>query len=185
LDKSSRSRWARTQEVRYWRDAIREAVGPNGQLMVNLIPELELIIGKQPPAPRIPPQEARVRFDALLPRFIAAFARQERPLALFLDDLQWLDPASLKLLAQLVTHPDLRHLLLIGAYRDNEVSAGHPLMLTLDSIRKNGAIVDEIVRLVGDCLCCEVAYTRPLAELVHEKTAGNPFHRYSVSHDCR
>lgn len=133
------------QEVGYWRDAIRKAVGPNGRLMVNLIPELELIIGKQPPAPQIPPQEARVRFDAFLPGFIGAFARKEHPLALFLDDLQWLDPASLKLLEQLVTHPDIRHLLLIGAYRDNEVSACHPLMLTLDSIRKNGAIVREIV----------------------------------------
>jgi predicted ATPase len=153
--------------------------------MVNLIPELELIIGKQPPAPEIPPQEARVRFDALLPRFIGAFARKEHPLALFLDDLQWLDPASLKLLEQLVTHPDIRHLLLIGAYRDNEVSAYDPLMLTLDAIRKNGAIVHEIVlrplsledvnRLVGDGLRCQAADTRPLAELVHEKTGGNPF----------
>jgi len=124
------------QEVGDWRDAILEAVGTNGQLMINLIPELELIIGKQPPVPEFPPQEAQVRFDAALPRFLSAFAQKEHPLALFLDDFQWLDPASLKLLEQFVTHPDIRHLLLICAYRDNEVTACHPLMLTLDSIRK-------------------------------------------------
>ncbi len=173
------------KEVGYWRDAIREAVGTNGQLMVNLIPELELVIGKQPPVPEIPPQEAQVRFDAVLPRFIGAFARKEHPLALFLDDLQWLDPASLKLLEHLVTHPDIRHLLLIGAYRDNEVSAYHPLMLTLDSIRDTGPIVHEIVlqplsladvtQLIGDALRCALAHAHPLAELVHEKTGGNPF----------
>src|SRR5208283_6133257 len=122
------------KEVAYWRDAIREAVGTNGQLMVNLIPELELVIGKQPPVPEIPPQEAEVRFDAVLPRFLGAFARKEHPLVLFLDDLQWLDPASLKLLEQFITTPDIRHLLLIGAYRENEVTPCHPLKLTLNSI---------------------------------------------------
>jgi len=173
------------EEVGYWRDAIREAVGTNGQLMVNLIPELELVIGKQLPVPEIPPQDAQVRFDALLPRFLGAFARKQHPLALFLDDLQWLDPASLKLLEQLVTHPDIRHLLLIGAYRDNEVSAYHPLMLTLDLIRKTGTIAHEIVlqplsladvtQLIADGLRCEFAHAHPLAELVYEKTEGNPF----------
>src|SRR5271165_1730348 len=173
------------REVGYWRDAIRGAVGTNGQLLVNLIPELELIIGSQPPAPELPPQEAQNRFEAMLRRFVGTFARKEHPLAFFLDDLQWIDPASLKLLEQLVAHPDTRHLFLIGAYRDNEVSAYHPLMLTLDSIRKTGAIVHEIVlqplslahvtQLIGDALRCELAHAEPLAELVHEKTGGNPF----------
>jgi len=173
------------KEVAYWRDAIREAVGTNGQLMVNLIPELELVIGKQPPVPEIPPQEAEVRFDAVLPRFLGAFARKKHPLVLFLDDLQWLDPATLQLLGRLVAHPDIRHLLLIGAYRDNEVSAYHPLVLTLEAIRKTGPIVHEIVlqplsladvtQLFSDALRCDLAHAHPLAELVHEKTAGNPF----------
>src|SRR5271165_3355089 len=133
------------EEVGHWRDALSEALGPNGQLIVNLIPELELVIGKQPPVPEIPPQEAEVRFDAVLPRFLGAFARKKHPLVLFLDDLQWLDPATLQLLGRLVAHPDIRHLLLIGAYRDNEVSAYHPLVLTLEAIRKTGPIVHEIV----------------------------------------
>ncbi len=172
-------------EVSHWRRALLVAVGTNGQLVVNLIPELELHIGKQSPLPELPPQEAQNRFDAVLRRFIGAFARKEHPLALFLDDLQWMDPASLKLLEQLVTHPEIRHLLVIGAYRDNEVTADHPLILTLDAIRRTQATVNEIVlqplsledvnQVLGDALRCEAAQAKALAELVQEKTGGNPF----------
>jgi serine/threonine protein kinase len=115
------------------------SAGPNGQLMVNLIPELEFIIGKQPPAAELPPQEARGRFQLVFRRFLGAFARPEHPLALFLDDLQWLDTATLELLERMVTDPDVQHVLLIGAYRDNEVSSSHPLMRTLSAIRDAGA----------------------------------------------
>jgi predicted ATPase len=132
-------------EIERWRDGIRDAVGLNGQLVVNLIPELELIIGKQPPVPQVPPQEAENRFDAVLRAFIGVFARKEHPLALFLDDLQWLDAATLKLLEHLLTHPDVRYVLIVGAYRDNEVTPDHPLRLTLDSIRRSQAIVRDIV----------------------------------------
>ncbi len=173
------------EEVIHWKNAILEALGSNGQLMINLIPELELVIGKQPPVPELPPQETQNRFEAVLREFIGAFARKEHPVALFLDDLQWLDSATLKLLEQFLIHPDIRHLLLIGAYRDNEVVAGHPLMPTLTAIRKAEAIVHEIVltplsltdvnQLLGDALGCEPARARPLAELMHEKTEGNPF----------
>ena len=115
-----------------------EALGPNGRLMVDLVPELKLIIGEQPPVPELPPQEAQRRFQLVFRRFIGVFARPEHPLALFLDDLQWLDAATLDLLEDLLTQPDVRHLLLIGAYRDNEVSSAHPLMRKLDAIRKGG-----------------------------------------------
>jgi PAS domain S-box-containing protein len=172
-------------EVEHWRDSIRDAVGLNGQLVVTLIPELELIIGKQVPVPELPPQEAQNRFQAVFRAFLSVFARKEHPLALFLDDLQWLDVATLQLLEHFVTHPDVRHLLLIGAYRDNEVSSPHPLMLTLDSIRKAKAIMQEIVlaplslndvgRLITDSLHQERARTEPLAWLMHQKTGGNPF----------
>ena len=118
-------------------------------------------------------------------RFLGVFARKEHPLALFLDDLQWLDAATLDLLEHLVTHPEVRHLLLVGAYRDNEVGPAHPLMRTLEAIRNAGARVEEIVltplglddigRLVADALHCEPERARPLAQLVHEKTSGNPF----------
>ena len=122
-------------ELGAWREALREALGPNGQLMVDLVPELKLIIGEQTPVPELPPQDAQRRFQLVFRRFLAVFARPEHPLALFLDDLQWLDAATLDLLEDLLTHPDVRNLLLIGAYRDNEVTAAHPLMRKLEAIR--------------------------------------------------
>ena len=128
-------------ELARWRDAIQEALGPNGELMVNLIPELALIIGEQPPVPDLPPQDAKNRFQLVFRRFIKVFARPEHPLALFLDDLQWLDAATLDLLEDLLTQPDVQNLLLIGAYRDNEVDPIHPLMRKLDSMRQAGAIL--------------------------------------------
>jgi len=131
--------------VDQWRAALAEAVGPNGQLIVNLIPEVEFIIGKQPPVPDLPPRDAQNRFQLVFRRFLCAFARSEHPLALFLDDLQWLDAATLELLERLITDPDVRHLMLVGAYRDNEVSSSHPLLRTLEAIRKAGAQVQEIV----------------------------------------
>jgi PAS domain S-box-containing protein len=173
------------EELNYWHDALLEALGPNAQLMVNLIAELELVIGKQPPVPELLPLEAQNRFEAVLRRFLGVFARKEHPLVLFLDDLQWLDPATLKLLEQFTIDPDIEHLLLIGAYRDNEVTGTHPLMLTLKAIREAGVTVEEIVlkplsledvnQLLADALHCQPAHTRRLAALVHKKTGGNPF----------
>ncbi len=172
-------------EVERWRGAIQEALGANGQLILNLIPELEFIIGKQPSVPDLPPQDAQNRFQLVFRRFLGAFARPEHPLALFLDDLQWLDAATLDLLERLVTHPEIRHVLLVGAYRDNEVGPSHPLMRTLEALRKAGAQVHEIVlaplglddvgALVSDAVHCEPERARPLVQLVHEKTGGNPF----------
>jgi PAS domain S-box-containing protein len=172
-------------EVEQWRGAILEAGGPNGQLIVNLIPEVELIVGKQPPVPDLPPKDAQSRFQLAFRRFLGVFARPEHPLTLFLDDLQWLDAATLDLLEHLATNPEVGHLLLVGAYRNNEVSPSHPLLRTLEAIRKAGARVEEIVltpldlddvsRLVSDALHCELERVRPLAQLVQEKTGGNPF----------
>ena len=130
---SSVQSWRRTKKS--WAAGamrIREALGPNGQLMVDLVPELKLIIGEQQPVPELPPQDAQSRFQLVFRRFIGAFTR-EHPLALFLDDLQWLDAATLDLMEDLLTHPDVKHLMLIGAYRDNEVAPTHPLMRKLRS----------------------------------------------------
>ena len=172
-------------EVSHWQGALREAVGPNGQLIANLIPELELIIGKQPFVADLSAQDAQNRFKMVFQRFIAVFARPEHPLALFLDDLQWLDAATLELLEHLVVEPDVRNLLLIGAFRDNEMSPSHPLMRTLEEIRNVGAPVqeialaplsiDDISQLAMDSLHCELRRADALARLVHEKTGGNPF----------
>ena len=168
-----------------WRGALQEALEPNGQLIVDLVPELKHVIGEQPPVPELPPQEAQRRFQLMFRRFIAVFARPEHPLALFLDDLQWLDAATLNLLEDLLIRSDLQHLLLIGAYRDNEVSATHPLVLKLDAIRQAGAPVQDIVlsplgrddlgQLLADALHGEPERSAPLADLIHEKTTGNPF----------
>jgi predicted ATPase len=172
-------------ELRSWRDALREALGPNALLIVDLVPELKHIIGEQPPVPVLPPQEAQRRFQLIFRRFIGVFARPEHPLALFLDDLQWLDAATLDFLEDLLTQPDVRHLTLIGAYRDNEVNSAHPLMRKLEAIRQTGARVQEIIlaplshddlgRLIGHSLHCESERAASLARLVHQKTAGNPF----------
>ena len=172
-------------ELSLWRAALLEALGPNGRLMVDLVPELTLIVGEQPLVPELPPQDAQRRFQLVFRRFIGVFARPEHPLALFLDDLQWLDAATLDLLEELLTRSDLRHLLLIGAYRDNEVTAAHPLRRKLDAIRAAGGNVAEITlsplsrehlgQLIADALRCEPASGSLLVQLVHEKTGGNPF----------
>jgi PAS domain S-box-containing protein len=172
-------------ELAIWRDALVESLGPNARLMTDLIPELKLIIDDPPPVPELDPQQAQGRFQLVFRKFIGVFARQEHPLALFLDDLQWLDAATLDLLEVLLTQSDLQHLMLIGAYRDNEVDATHPLTHKLETIREAGALVqeihlaplacDDLKQLIADALRCVPAHVVPLAQLVAEKTAGNPF----------
>ncbi len=168
-----------------WRDALRDALGPNGRLIIELVPELELIIGHQPSAPDLPPHDARRRFQLTFRRFIGVFARQKHPLALFLDDLQWLDAATLDLLEDLLTGSDLQHLMVIGAYRTNELTSAHPLRQKLEAIETAGGKVVEITlapltpvhlqQLISEALRCEAERAAPLARLVHEKTGGNPF----------
>jgi PAS domain S-box-containing protein len=173
------------EELSIWRDAFRQALGPNGGLIIDLVPELKLIIGEQPPVPVLPPLDAQRRFQLVFRRFIAVFARPEHPLTLFLDDLQWLDAATLDLLEDLLSRQDVQYMMLIGAYRDNEVDSAHPLTRRLEAIRKAGAIVQEIAlaplaredlgQLIADSLHCEPERATSLAQLVQEKTAGNPF----------
>jgi len=168
-----------------WRDALQGALGPNAGLIADLVPEVKLIIGEPPPVPELPPQDAQRRFQLVFRRFISVFARPEHPLALFLDDLQWLDAATLDLLEDVLTRSELRHIMLIGAYRDNEVNAAHPLMRKLEAIKSAGGKVNEITlgalgrehlgQLIADALRCESERTAPLARLVHQKTGGNPF----------
>ena len=172
-------------ELSGWQHDFMEALGPNGQLIVDLIPELKLIIGEQAPAPELSAQHAQSRFQRVFQRFIGVFARPEHPLVLFLDDLQWLDAATLELLKQLSTRSELKHLLLIGAYRDNEVDATHPLMRMLGEIRGAGGPITEITlepldrehlgQLLADALRCKPECAAPLAQLVLQKTGGNPF----------
>ncbi len=172
-------------ELATWRGTFLEALDSNARLMTDLIPELKLIIGEPAPVPELEPQQAQRRFLLLFRRFIGVFARPEHPLALFLDDLQWLDAATLDLIEDLLTNSDLRHLLLIGAYRDNEVDASHLLTRKLQAIRGAGGLIDEIRlaplstahirQLIADALHRDPESIAPLAQLVEEKTGGNPF----------
>jgi predicted ATPase/signal transduction histidine kinase/tRNA A-37 threonylcarbamoyl transferase component Bud32 len=168
-----------------WRETLLAALRSNAQVIIEVIPEVELIIGSQPALPDLPPAEAQNRFNLVFQNFIKVFIRPEHPLCIFLDDLQWADGASLKLIELLMTAADSEYLFLIGAYRDNEVSQAHPLMLTLSEIKKAKAIVNEIslspltlpcvTQLISDIFHCKLATTLPLAELVLTKTGGNPF----------
>jgi PAS domain S-box-containing protein len=173
-------------DIAHWRDAIKEAVGNQGRLLTDLIPDLVRLIGPQPTVAVLSPVDAQVRFQTVFRRFVGVFARAEHPLVIFVDDLQWLDPATLTLIEYLLLHPDTRHLLLIGAYRDNEVDPAHPLMLKLEDLRQAGAKVDQIVlgplsvddinQLLCDTLRRAPDEMRTFAELVHRRSGGgNPF----------
>ncbi|WP_367119043.1 AAA family ATPase [Nostoc sp. JL23] len=168
-----------------WKSKILSALGENGQVMIEVIPELESMIGKQPPAPELSGSAAQNRFNLLFLKFTQVFTASEHPLAIFIDDLQWADSASLNLMHLLMSEADIGYLLLIGAYRDNEVNPVHPLMLTLEEIQKLDATVNKITLLplvrvsinylVADTLSCSLALATPLTELVFSKTKGNPF----------
>jgi len=168
-----------------WRARLAEAVGANGRLIAEVIPETELLLGAQPPLAPLPPIEAEERFRMAFHAFITAFGARDHPLVLFLDDLQWADLASLKLLQRLLTTPDTRHLLVFGAYRDNEVDPAHPLPGIIEQVRKAGVRVEElvlrplsvdhVVAFTSDAVRRPAEEVRPLARLVHDKTAGNPF----------
>ncbi|WP_027576484.1 AAA family ATPase [Bradyrhizobium sp. WSM1743] len=180
-------------ELAPWRDALHKALGPNGRLLVDLVPELRLIIGEPPRVPDLALQDAQRRFHQVVRQFIGVFARPEHPLALFLDDLQWLDSATLDLLEDLLTQTDVSHLLMIGAYRDNEVDAAHPLRRKIAAIKNRSGIVEEIAlaplatehvgQLIADSLRCEPSYAASLVQLVQEKAGGNPFFAIQFLHE--
>lgn len=172
-------------EIQTWKTQILTALGENGQVLIDVIPELELVIGPQPAAPELSGSAAQNRFNRLFQKFIQVFTTQSHPLVIFLDDLQWADLASLKLIQLLTSEVETSHLLLIGAYRDNEVTPAHPLMLTLAEVRQAGATVNQITltplslaalnQLVADTLSCSLTQSQPLTELVFQKTNANPF----------
>lgn len=171
--------------VAQWRQRFLAALGPSAKVLIDLIPELEVLIGPQPEPPQLGPNEAQNRFQHLFQEFLHVFDRLAQPIVLFLDDLQWADLASLKLLRVLLTAPQSGYLLVIGAYRDNEVDVAHPLMLTLEDLRKGNARTESIVleplslpsvvTLISDMAGAAPAYINPLAQVVYQKTLGNPF----------
>ncbi|MEH1915202.1 ATP-binding sensor histidine kinase [Nostoc sp.] len=170
-------------QIQQWQSQILAAIGENGQVIIQVIPELSRIIGQQPPATELSGTAAQNRFNLLFQKFTQVFTSVEHPLVMFLDDLQWADSASLMLMQLLMA--DTKHLFLIGAYRDNEVNPSHPLILTLNEIQKTAATINTITlaplsqgqvnQLVAETLKCTENLALPLSILVSQKTQGNPF----------
>ncbi|MGB3405687.1 MAG: AAA family ATPase, partial [Microcoleaceae cyanobacterium] len=172
-------------QLQQWKSQILAAVGENGQVIIEVIPELEKVIGSQSPVAELSGTAAQNRFNLLFQKFIQVFATAYHPLVIFLDDLQWADSASLNLIKLLMSEANQGYLLLIGAYRDNEVNLANPLMLTLNEIQKNQIIINTITltplhqhdlnQLIADTLHCSLQQASPLTQAVYQKTKGNPF----------
>ncbi len=170
---------------RRWRTDLLAALGPHGKLMTDVIPELALVIGEQPPVAELPHSEAELRFRRVFRDLIGVFSRAEPPLVLFIDDLQWVDTAFMALIEDVIGDPEVENLLLVGAYRDNEVGPDHPLVHTTQRLRQRGTPpelitlgplgMEDVAALVADTLRIEVGQARELAAEIHRKTGGNPF----------
>ncbi|MBD2741929.1 AAA family ATPase [Coleofasciculus sp. FACHB-1120] len=173
------------EHLQQWRSQLLTALGSNGQIIIDIIPEVELIIGKQPPVSEVGATEAQNRFHRIFGQFVRVFCSESHPLVIFLDDLQWIDSATLKLIELMLLDEQTQSLFLIGAYRDNEVNPTHPLALMLERLRKQGAVLQEITltpltleplsQLIAETLHRNADTVCPLAELVLRKTEGNPF----------
>jgi PAS domain S-box-containing protein len=173
-----------TELVR-WRAALLNAIGINAQLMIDLFPKLRLVLGEQIPVATVTTQEEKNRFQLVFRRFLGVFAQSAHPLVLFLDDLQWADTATLELLELLITKEEIPYLLLVGAFRSNEVEASQSLRRTLDAISaargglrelKLAALTfQDVGRLVADALHMDPGSVESLTDLVFQKTQGNPF----------
>ena len=198
-----------TESIQRWKKRILDAMGDLAGVITQLVPALEKIIGKQPTPPLIPTNETQNRFNYALRTFIKVISTKERPLVVFIDDLQWADSASLNLLRVIMTEPGFGHLFVIGAYRDNEVNESHPFLRAIEDIRKEWLALnaldasdahapdnilieqitlrnlqqDHINHLLADTLRQTLAQTSALATLVYTKTDGNAFfvHRFVES----
>src|SRR5262245_21154266 len=172
-------------QTRAWRDAIVAAVGRNGRVITEVIPALERIIGPQPPLAALEPAESQNRFNHVFQNFLQVFCRENRPLVVFLDDVHWADPASLRLMTSLLSSAGTHSLLLIASCRDNEVGPTHPFMLTIKELERRDVPVhtvnvgalgwSDITQFIGDAMRLEGDIAAPLAETIREKTGGNPF----------
>jgi predicted ATPase len=173
------------ERLHVWRAQLTEALGVNSGVLAEVLPEIELILGIQTPVPALGPSDAQYRFIRVLQNSLSVVATPEHPLVVFLDDLQWVDAATLSLLLPLLTNPDLRCLCLIGAYRDNEVSAEHPLPEAQAARAEAGAELyhislpplglEDLTNMVQEAVHDDLAEARPLAELLKRKTDGNHF----------
>ncbi|MHC5614409.1 MAG: AAA family ATPase [Nostoc sp.] len=168
-----------------WKKRIQAALGNNGRLITDVIPEVELIVGEQPSIPELGPAESQNRFNLVFQNFINVFAQKEHPLTVFLDDMQWADSATLNLIQTVITGSSIKYLCFILAYRDNEIDIVHPFNLMIEKVRQYGEITSEIIltplnlvyinQLIADTLHSSAEQVQPLAQLIIQKTDGNPF----------
>lgn len=183
----------RDDRLNEWRHRLSAAIAPNGQVLVDLIPELQDVIGPQPPVPELTPEEAHPRFRRAFGQLIKALAGPSQPLVLFLDNLQWADRSTVELLAHLLKDGELRHVLVVGGLRDVEGAAATPLATAVADIARARAgsvqqiqllpLTEAIVnRLLAATLRCDPAASEPLARTIHQKTAGNPFFVHELLH---
>jgi PAS domain S-box-containing protein len=173
------------ERLQFWKEKITGSLGPNCQIIIEVIPELEHVIGRQPAVPEIPPVESQNRFNLTFLNFIHSFADADHPLVIFMDDLQWADLPSLKLIELFMASQSFSYVFIIFSYRANEITITHPLTVVLEEIRKsntaihsielNPLTIDQVNQLVSETLKCSLDTSRPLAELCHAKTEGNPF----------
>jgi len=176
------------EQLASWKSSFLSALNDNAQVLIEVIPELQSIIGQQPPVARLEGNAEQLRFHRFFQLFIRVLAKQEHPLVIFLDDLQWADLVTLELISLLMNPKQSQSLLLIGAYRDNEVTDTHPLMLTLENIRKYNTAIHKITlgpltepdlnRLISESLRCSLQNGRPMTAVVLKKTKGNPFYTH-------
>ena len=173
------------EKIQVWRKELVQALGNNGKFITDILPKLELIIGKQPPLPELDENEGRDLFNLTFKNFMSVFAKSDHPLVLFLDDMQWVDAAGLAYIRKLIADWGIEFFLLIISYRDNEVDSAHPLEIALGKIRKAGINIESITvgflnvgtvnKMIYNLLRCSSEESLPLAELIHKKTFGNPF----------
>ncbi len=180
------------ESLTYWREKLGNALGSSGQVIVDVIPELELIIGKQPPVPELPALESRNRFNVIFHKFVDVFSAKNHPLVIFLDDLHWADLSSMRLIEQILTAPEENYLLIIGALTDTHMDENHPLVHTLERIRNHKINVttiqlrplepSHVQQMLAEILCTEVSQVDLLAALCYRKTYGNPLFLYQLLH---
>ncbi|MGB3509953.1 MAG: AAA family ATPase [Microcoleaceae cyanobacterium] len=172
-------------QLNQWRNKILTALGANIQVIIDVIPEVELIVGKQSIVPELGATESQNRFNLVFQKFIQVICAKEHPLVIFLDDLQWVDSATVKLIKLMMTDTKTKYLFLIGAYRDNEVHSTHPLIFAMEELKKEGGIVNQITlknlaleainQLIADTFYQNNESVENLAKLLKRKTKGNPF----------
>ncbi|PRP89578.1 ATP-binding protein [Planoprotostelium fungivorum] len=172
------------EQVAYWKTNLLNVLNGRGQIMIDVIPDLELIIGPQPEVIKLAPKENSIRFKLTFVDFVSVFTKAQHPLVLFLDDLQWSDYGTLNLIEELLTNDHIKNLMIIGAYRDNEVGPGHQLNLVISNLAGKAEVVtiqlktlalDHINHLIYDSLNTSPSRALSLSEIVTDKTKGNPF----------